>query len=301
MASWNIRSRSEPAQPARLAMCRRDRRHADHRRRGARAIWALQHRAARAGRSPADELLVKIVASGMCQTDQHGRDGYYNTPLPAVFGHEGAGIVAAVGKGVTEIRARRSRRHFVSLVRHLRQLPAPHGGALPKHFDLKMRGTRPDGSTLMSRGRRAGLQRVLPAILVCDLRHRQRAVCGEGQKRCAARAARAVRLQRADRRRRGAQLDAPRAGRRHCRVRRRSGRVVRPDGGKNRTLRSDHRGRHPRPAPCARTRARCDACHQSQRPHRHRRRDPQDHRRRACASRSRLRPSRTSCARRSKR
>src|SRR5712692_11402227 len=48
-----------------------------------------------------DELLVKIVASGMCQTDQHGRDGYYNTPLPAVFGHEGAGVVAAVGSDVT--------------------------------------------------------------------------------------------------------------------------------------------------------------------------------------------------------
>src|SRR5579862_365243 len=48
-----------------------------------------------------DELLVRIVASGMCQTDQHGRDGYYNTPLPAVFGHEGAGIVAAIGKDVT--------------------------------------------------------------------------------------------------------------------------------------------------------------------------------------------------------
>ncbi len=27
-----------------------------------------------------DEVLVKIVASGMCQTDQHGRDGYYDTP-----------------------------------------------------------------------------------------------------------------------------------------------------------------------------------------------------------------------------
>jgi hypothetical protein len=51
----------------------------------------------------ADELLVKIVASGMCQTDQHGRDGYYNTPLPAVFGHEGAGVVATVGKDVTSL------------------------------------------------------------------------------------------------------------------------------------------------------------------------------------------------------
>ena len=28
-----------------------------------------------------DEVLVKIVASGMCQTDLHGRDGYYDTPL----------------------------------------------------------------------------------------------------------------------------------------------------------------------------------------------------------------------------
>ena len=48
-----------------------------------------------------DELLVRIVASGMCQTDQHGRDGYYNTLLPAVFGHEGAGVVLAVGSGVS--------------------------------------------------------------------------------------------------------------------------------------------------------------------------------------------------------
>ena len=28
-----------------------------------------------------DEALVRIVASGMCQTDLHGRDGYYNTPI----------------------------------------------------------------------------------------------------------------------------------------------------------------------------------------------------------------------------
>ena len=38
----------------------------------------------------ADEFLVEIVASGMCQTDQHGMATVDNTPLPAVFGHEGA-------------------------------------------------------------------------------------------------------------------------------------------------------------------------------------------------------------------
>src|SRR6266540_5765062 len=49
-----------------------------------------------------DEALVRIVASGMCQTDLHGRDGYYDTPYPAVYGHEGAGIVEAVGQSVTK-------------------------------------------------------------------------------------------------------------------------------------------------------------------------------------------------------
>src|SRR5512132_2820726 len=49
-----------------------------------------------------DEALLRIVASGMCQTDLHGRDGYYDTPYPAVYGHEGAGIVETVGRSVTK-------------------------------------------------------------------------------------------------------------------------------------------------------------------------------------------------------
>ena len=99
-----------------------------------------------------DELLVKIVASGMCQTDQHGRDGYYGTPLPAVFGHEGAGVVESVGGAVTTFAPGD---HVV--------LSFPWCGACPncrrrmeahchRQFDLKMRGTRADGSTLMRRG-----------------------------------------------------------------------------------------------------------------------------------------------------
>src|SRR5262249_56409930 len=38
-----------------------------------------------------DEALVRIVASGMCQTDLHGPDGYYNTPHPPASGHEAPG------------------------------------------------------------------------------------------------------------------------------------------------------------------------------------------------------------------
>jgi aryl-alcohol dehydrogenase len=51
----------------------------------------------------ADELLIEVVASGMCATDLHGRDAYYSTKFPKVFGHEGAGVVRAVGSAVTKI------------------------------------------------------------------------------------------------------------------------------------------------------------------------------------------------------
>src|SRR5712692_5891604 len=52
----------------------------------------------------ADEVLVRIVASGMCHTDLHARDGYFpNLPYPIVCGHEGAGIVEEVGAAVTDL------------------------------------------------------------------------------------------------------------------------------------------------------------------------------------------------------
>ena len=48
-----------------------------------------------------DELLVRLVACGICHTDMAVRDQQLPTPLPAVLGHEGAGIVEAVGANVT--------------------------------------------------------------------------------------------------------------------------------------------------------------------------------------------------------
>jgi aryl-alcohol dehydrogenase len=55
-------------------------------------------------RSPqGDEVLVRVVATGMCHTDLIVRDQYYPVPLPAVLGHEGAGVVEAVGPGVTSL------------------------------------------------------------------------------------------------------------------------------------------------------------------------------------------------------
>jgi aryl-alcohol dehydrogenase len=52
----------------------------------------------------ADEVLVRIMASGMCHTDLHARDGYLpNLPYPVVCGHEGAGIIEQVGAAVADL------------------------------------------------------------------------------------------------------------------------------------------------------------------------------------------------------
>jgi len=46
------------------------------------------------------EIRVRMVASGVCHSDLHVRDGEWDRPGPIVMGHEGAGIVEAVGPGV---------------------------------------------------------------------------------------------------------------------------------------------------------------------------------------------------------
>src|SRR6266536_5810938 len=51
------------------------------------------------------EVLVRLRASGVCHSDQNAIDGTAATPCPAVLGHEGAGVVEAVGRGVTRVQA----------------------------------------------------------------------------------------------------------------------------------------------------------------------------------------------------
>ncbi len=52
----------------------------------------------------ADEVLVRIVASGICHTDVAVKEQSVELPLPMVLGHEGAGIVEAVGSAVRHLR-----------------------------------------------------------------------------------------------------------------------------------------------------------------------------------------------------
>ncbi len=51
-----------------------------------------------------DEVLVRIVASGICHTDVAVRNQDINLPLPMVLGHEGSGVVAAVGSSVRHVQ-----------------------------------------------------------------------------------------------------------------------------------------------------------------------------------------------------
>ncbi|MDQ4019868.1 MAG: alcohol dehydrogenase catalytic domain-containing protein, partial [Actinomycetota bacterium] len=45
------------------------------------------------------EVLVRLHASGVCHSDLNAIDGTAETRCPAVLGHEGAGVVEAVGPG----------------------------------------------------------------------------------------------------------------------------------------------------------------------------------------------------------
>lgn len=54
----------------------------------------------------AGEVLVEIKATGLCHTDEFTRSGADPEGIfPAILGHEGAGVVVEIGKGVTSLKA----------------------------------------------------------------------------------------------------------------------------------------------------------------------------------------------------
>jgi aryl-alcohol dehydrogenase len=50
------------------------------------------------------EVVVRLVATGLCHTDLSAQTGHLPFPLPGVLGHEGAGIVESVGVEVTGVQ-----------------------------------------------------------------------------------------------------------------------------------------------------------------------------------------------------
>lgn len=94
-----------------------------------------------------DEVLVRVASAGICHTDLGARDGHVPMPLPAVLGHEGAGVVEAVGPRVTSVRPGD---HVVLSWTWCGECRACREGALTRcetFFPLNLgNGSRPDGS-----------------------------------------------------------------------------------------------------------------------------------------------------------
>jgi aryl-alcohol dehydrogenase len=101
-------------------------------------------------RPEAGEVLVRVAASGICQTDVHGRDGYFPIQYPAVFGHEGTGIVELIGPGVEKVKpGDRVMMVFPSCGICIYCINGKPSYCLAASR-LKHLGTRADGSTVMT-------------------------------------------------------------------------------------------------------------------------------------------------------
>ena len=100
-----------------------------------------------------DELRVKIVASGVCHTDAIIRDQWYPVPLPVVLGHEGAGIVEAVGSDVQGFAAGDKVVIGPAFCGRCEQCLAGHPMYCVNFYDRNFGVKRPDGSTAFSDGK----------------------------------------------------------------------------------------------------------------------------------------------------
>ena len=95
----------------------------------------------------ATEVQVRMVAVGVCHTDAVVRDQVYPTPLPAVLGHEGAGIVEAIGEGVTSVEVGDHVVLSFSSCGVCSSCVSGHPSYCIHLYDLDFSGARPDGST----------------------------------------------------------------------------------------------------------------------------------------------------------
>jgi aryl-alcohol dehydrogenase len=99
-----------------------------------------------------DEVLVRLVATGICHTDIAIRDHkIYPVPQPVVLGHEGAGIVEQVGAGVTKVRVGD---HVILTSNSCGHCPSCVDGLPVYCYDFNIynfAGSRPDGTSPLSK------------------------------------------------------------------------------------------------------------------------------------------------------
>ncbi len=98
----------------------------------------------------ANEILVRVIATGVCHTDIAMRDQTFPVPQPIVLGHEGAGIVERVGNAVGSVAPGDP---VVMSYNSCGTCPSCSEHAATYCYDFFGRnfaGVRPDGSTSLS-------------------------------------------------------------------------------------------------------------------------------------------------------
>ncbi len=94
-----------------------------------------------------NEILVKVIGTGICHTDLGMRDSPSRAPKPIVLGHEGAGIVMKTGKHVSKVKAGD---HVVMTFNSCGHCPSCYQGDAAYCHDLvplNFSGKRKDGTT----------------------------------------------------------------------------------------------------------------------------------------------------------
>ncbi|MCE3551201.1 NAD(P)-dependent alcohol dehydrogenase [Pseudonocardia sp. RS11V-5] len=98
------------------------------------------------------EVLVEIKGVGLCHTDLAAKDGHLPFPLPGVFGHEGSGIVRAVGTGVTKVAEGDSVLLSFASCGDCTQCRRDEPSYCQNFMPLNFGGARPGGPSALTRG-----------------------------------------------------------------------------------------------------------------------------------------------------
>lgn len=96
-----------------------------------------------------DEVLVRIVGSGICHTDLVMKSGLVPFPFPAVFGHEGAGVVEATGSAVNDFAPGDNVVMSFLSCGACRACNKDEPAYCHELMPLNYAGTRPDGSSTL--------------------------------------------------------------------------------------------------------------------------------------------------------
>lgn len=120
--------------------------------RGATLPWTIEELELSDPR--ADEIVVRMVGVGICHTDISVKAGLMPVPLPIVLGHEGAGVVEAVGSKVSTLKVGDHVVLSFDSCGHCRSCKHHNPGYCFEFFPRNMSGSRfGDGSkTLAHRG-----------------------------------------------------------------------------------------------------------------------------------------------------